>query len=409
MHLEARDEDADVHEVKIGGLEECLLSLLAPPPGNPPPWAAWLPSTVTTRLAPRSPYPAFLNERQPRWTIGFPWLVFRDLAHRCKWRRPRVAVPDFLNGTAKDWAVAWDADPQLPEDVRKRIDAVLLHPFAWTDKLADYYANLTRSSIVLNYLMAAVAVVFALVGHALGALWIAAELVLIVIIVGNTLVGNHRRWHERWIDDRVLAERVRLQRFLAPLGRITPHTRRPAHLSFGDVRGSWLTWYFRALVRQIGMTGERYDPVYVEASRALMDKLLADEDSGQIIWHRSNAERFHRIEKHLERAGLLLFAATGLACAAHLFWHHAWLTMLSAGLPAFGAAFAAITVHLQLDRVAKHSQSMAAHLESLSAYIKRQPAVSRDLGPPLEQTAECMTSEVLDWRSLFRTTFRPPS
>lgn len=400
VHLDVREEDADIHKGEIGELEERLRSLLTPP--TPAERSRW-------PWPPAPPYEAFLDERQRSWSLGFVWLPFRDFWHKGLIRKPQLHVADFLATATQEWTDGWNATPALPEPVRDSVDQGLLPPFAWTDKLADYYANLTRSSIILNYLMAAAAVLLALAGHALGPSCIAAEFVLIVIIVGNTLVGNHLRWHERWIDYRVLAERLRLQRFLAPLGRITSHTRRPAHLSFSELRGSWLAWYFRAVVRELGMVGERYDAGYVEACRAVMLRLTGEKDSGQIGWHRSNAARFAAIEKHLEWAGLFLFIATGSACAAHLIYHQPLLTLVTAALPAFGAALAAIAVHLQLDRIAKHSESMAEHLGKLAVYLKRQPAQSRKLGPPLEQIAQCMTSEVLDWRTLFRTEFRPPS
>jgi hypothetical protein len=287
-------------------------------------------------------------------------------------------------------------------------------PFSWADALAEHYAHLTRSSIVLNYIMAAGAVAMALTGYALGwtdehhprhgwaVAWIAIEMALIVTIVANTWVGNEGRWHERWMDYRLLAERLRLQRTLAPLGRITPDTRRPAHMSFGDLRGTWVGWYFRTLVRELGMIPGRYDRAYVEGARAVVTNLLAAKTTGQIGWHGGNKDRCQTVDHRLHRMGTGLFIATGMACAVHLIAHWPWLTFMAATCPVLGAAMGAIAMHLQLDRIGKHSTAMAERLGHLCAYLERQPPKSPAVARPCEEIAECMTTEVLDWRSLFR-------
>lgn len=412
-HLDVREQDADIHTVALESLESRLASLLAPPEPSAP-------RASVGDGAERLHHASFLEERPRRWTMGFAWSMFRDLVVAGRLSRPRLRLPDLWRDSGRSWAKGWDAEPPLAEEVCEPIDALLREPFAWADGLAVYYADLTRSSMLLNYLMAAAAVLLALLGYGLGWtehdhalhdcawIWVAAEVALILAIVGNTRFANGRRWHQRWIDYRVLAERIRLQRFLAPLGRLTPHTRRPAHLSFGDVRGSWLAWYFRALARELAIVGGRYDEIHAQACRAALTKLLDGED-GQICWHRENARQFHLLDHRLHRGAFALFVATGIAGFAHLFWHSAWLTVACAVFPAFGASLAAIANHAQLDRVAKHSESMAECLMGLSQYLIRQPPLTRSLGPPCEEIAECLTSEVLDWRSLFPGRIRLPS
>src|SRR5439155_19764716 len=240
-HLDVREEDADVHQIPAEELEGRIRNLVAPLQGG------------------SSPYQAFLKERAPRWTPGFTWLMFRNLVLGTWPGTPRIRVGGELERVRREAGALWQAEPALPDAVRQAVDEVLVAPFVWADTLAEHYAHLTRSSIVVNYLMAAGAVAMALAGYALGwtdehhprhawaVAWITIELALISAIVANTWVGNARRWHERWMDYRLLAERLLLQRTLAPLGRIMPDTRRPAHVSFGDLRGTRIGWYFRAL------------------------------------------------------------------------------------------------------------------------------------------------------------------
>jgi hypothetical protein len=48
--------------------------------------------------------------------------------------------------------------------------------------------------------------------------FIAAELVLLGLIAFIYAIGRAHRWHERWIDYRLLAEYLRQLSFLMPLG-----------------------------------------------------------------------------------------------------------------------------------------------------------------------------------------------
>lgn len=415
-HLDVGAEDADIHQVGLEQLESRLTDLLAPPGTG---LDAAMAATPARQRPLASLHEAFFTERQRRWTPGFVWPLLSKLMVGEK--RLGLRVADVQRATAEEWSTGWRTAPRLPVEVRTRIDAVLREPFGWADQLSVYYANLTRSSLVLNYLMAALAVFFALLAYGLSWtdhghprhhwawLWTAVELALILAIVANTRLGNRWRWHERWIDYRALAERIRLQRVLAPLARVAPHTSRPAHLSFGDVRGSWLAWYHRALVRQLGMVPIRFDADYVMAARMVVAGMLADRRVGQISYHYRTAQTFHAIERRLHRAGLGLFVATAVACAAHLVWHSPWLTVVCAAFPALGAALEAIAVHAQLERVGKHSRAMFEGQMGLVQFLARQPALSRHLGPPCEAIAESMTSEVLDWRSLYSGRLRLPA
>lgn len=401
-HVDTREERAAISL----GADETLGDLVR---------ALLLPSAGT-----ESPYEEFLAESPRRWAFGFTWSMFRNLLLGQAPGIPSVRVSGELDRALAGAGALWKADPPLPARVRQAIDEALVRPFVWTDTLAERYANLTRSSIVLNYLMASGAVAMALTPYAVGwtdehhplhawaAIWVVIELTLIVGIVLNTRIGNGRRWHERWMDYRLLAERLRLQRTLAPLGRITPNTRRPAHLSFGDIRNTWMGWYFRAMVRDLGMIPGRYDAGYVQAACAVMMRILRHPADGQIEWHTVNARRVHIVDHRLHALGTVLFVITGIACVVHLFAHWPWLTLVAATFPALGAAMAAIGTHLQLDRIAKHSAAMADRLGRLSADLKDSPSKSVAVGNPCEEIVECMTTEVLDWRSLFRGTIFLP-
>ncbi len=84
-----------------------------------------------------------------------------------------------------------------------------------------------RSAYILSYLLAAAAVFVALLPLAMG--WtqanvgaeiasIEGEFVILLAILGLLLCGHWRRWHERWMEYRLLAELIRQLKFLIPLG-----------------------------------------------------------------------------------------------------------------------------------------------------------------------------------------------
>ncbi|MEW6144981.1 MAG: DUF4231 domain-containing protein [Thermodesulfobacteriota bacterium] len=347
----------------------------------------------------------YFNEKQPAWTWGFLFEAFCNIFSGERIDTGGFRVRDFEEETAEEWRKVWDACPDFPQSVKGQInDKFLLH-YTWADKLANYYSNIYRSSFVANYLMAGFAVFFALLiptTEGFGTRWIVCELALIVLIIGITVVGNFKRWHERWIDYRLLSEQLRQLRFLTPLGLTTPAFRVPAHDTYGDPRSTWVNWHFRAIVREAGMVGARIDREYLVAYR---DFLSDQEITGQINYHRRNSPRFHRIHGTLHIIGMGLFGLTFFAATAHFFWHSDWLTLCSAVFPAFGAAFYGIRTQGEFEQIAKRSEAMSAHLENLRNELEKADFVPsyQFLGRIAENTAEVMSSETLDWRIVFQS------
>ena len=117
------------------------------------------------------------------------------------------------------------------------------HEFKIFDELSNYYGNQYRGSFIFIYLMGALAVLTALVpvgfafehnfghdAHYYEFLFTGIELFVILIILivnrvgttpherhmGNSFLGFkfNRRWHQRWIEYRILAERFRYMEIL---------------------------------------------------------------------------------------------------------------------------------------------------------------------------------------------------
>ncbi len=336
---------------------------------------------------------AFFAERRRRWSLGFLWRFFRDGVASGRPGLPALRVPPLEESAGEEWS--------------KSAPAVRA-PFAWADGLANYYANLYRSAFLANYLLGGVAVLCALLPLALGwsgrehplhrfePAFVVAELGVILAILLNATIGIRGRWHERWIDYRLLAEYLRQIRFLGPLGRNPLLSSPPARQRSDDLRGTWAYWYARAVAREAGLPSGRLDAAALAAHAADLQAFVG----GQLSYHERTARILGAVNRRLWRAGLALFGGTFAACAAHLAVHSPWLTLVSAVLPAFGAAFAGIRGQGEFEVIVRRSEAAAAGLERIARELHhpRAKASSRAQTAVAEAASTLMIEETLSWR-----------
>ncbi|NMG45131.1 hypothetical protein GPA22_15520 [Aromatoleum toluvorans] len=301
-----------------------------------------------------------------------------------------------------------DDDARLPAALAAQIDARCRRHFLWADCAASRCAGRYRCSFVLNYLLSALAVLFSLLGYALGmppeqwGPFIVGELTLIAVIVAVTVVGNRSRWHQRWMEFRLLAEQLRHMRFLLPLGLTTPALAVPGHHRDGDPRDGWGNWYLNAVIREAGLLPIRIDRGLLAAYARY---LACHELPAQAAYHRGNARRCARIARRTEFAAGGLFGLTLAACAAHLLIHGEigrWLTLAAAALPAFSAACSGILNQGEFQRIASRSAAMHERLSEFCSRLRSSSACSlQRLASAAEEAAETMSGELLDWRVIF--------
>lgn len=353
----------------------------------------------TTRLI-----KTYFNEKQRKINWGCPYKIFRDFFGDGKLKFPQIRLNGFQESTEDEWRQVWDQAPEVSPDLITQINKKFLKYYAWADKLADYYANLYRSSFLTIYIFSGVAVLCALLSYALhSSIPVIAEILTISLIVFVISLAGRFRWHRRWIDYRILAELLRNMRYLAPLGLVTASFRIPAHASNDDVNSSWVNWYFRSVVREAGLLHTRIDAHYLSAYRNLIKNA---EIQGQIEFHENSSKRYHKICHRLHNTGYILFGITFVAAAAHLFYHgeySKWLTVIAAVFPAFGAAFTGIFFQGEFERLEQRSKSMYNRLMQLYDSQIRPSSPFEDLQLLAEETAECMMTEVLDWHLMFRS------
>lgn len=372
----------------------------------------------------------FFRETKPERNWAWQWKLFRDLANMTWGNLPSFRLPkrkDFEEEMAADW-------PLDTSDLRGWVNHHLRQHYAWADKLADYYADKYRSSFVITYFLGAFAVFLALLCFAAGwnvpeyqnreALCTGAELATIGVIIFLIWRGNRSRWHERWMDYRLVAERVRQLRILTPVGGGRPFARLPAHLgTYGDPAETWMNWHVRAVEREIGLPTQQVNSALLKSYLDFLDGAVLSGPSGQINWHEENSKRLERIDQRLHVAGLCLFVLTALAGVVHFVpylaeqagflkvalpeWLPSWLTLMCAVFPALGAALTAIRNQGEFMRVAKRSRAMAGRLEQIKKELDEFRNTQNEMTDErvvenAVKLAQLMVDEVLDWRVVFQ-------
>ena len=353
---------------------------------------------------------AYFAEKQPTFDPGRIFRIFRDLVARGRLRRGAWRVASFEKSSRDEWGKMIANSTGLPEDTRHYLLDRLCPHYAWADGLSAYYAGALRSSSLATSLMAAFAVLVPMVDYVcsrheieLGKFPALAEFSLIVIILAITWHGRRKRWHERWLNLRQLAELLRQYSYLAPLGCALATPPPPAHFRSGLDR-SWVDGMFRNIARDLGLAPAVVNHAYVSS----VAKLIADILEGQVKYHEGNHETMHKLSHRLHLIGTALFIVTLLACVWHvIFGESSWLLLLATVPPAFGAAFYGIANHGEFSRSADRSLAMARELEAIqSTELHKALASPHESFAALRQTAEkiasVMIAETMDWSFVFR-------
>ena len=328
-----------------------------------------------------------------------------------------------------------DSLPTPPEpedtDVVQAIDAIqrpYLERMAPVDRLASFYMSLYQGAFVMNFLLGAMAVLFAVLAYfnlAHKSVWLWAEGVALVIILLNFVASRAWGWHDRALDYRFVAEYLRQTTMLAPLGRLAPLIRPSAQYRGHDPWRTWMGWYVRALHRDQGVVDFdapsaprtlRMDNTFLRTTRS---RLCEDWLKDQYRYYAAVERRFEAAAQGMRFAMGFLFILAAAAVVAHFVGLNvelneaAWrtgalLTIIGAVPPAFLGALHGIAVQGELDRTAGRAKDMRAYLARAISEVA-QPSDQPDcaaavvLSNQAVEAAHMMLGEVLDWRILHQT------
>ncbi|HTP76221.1 MAG TPA: DUF4231 domain-containing protein [Rhizomicrobium sp.] len=374
-----------------------------------------LPDMVSIMLAPpdgteRQSYQSLLAEKPLRWNIAlaYPLLLFVAGVRRLRWSD--LHVSDHRQDGATRWRDYLGADSRNA-GLSPVVTEKLLGAYSWVDHLSIRYAQIYRSAYVFNFAAAAFAVLLALSSLLLPSDWkpllLAFEIGLIGLIVAVIWRGGQRAWHRRWMEYRRLAETLRHLRILALMGAAA-RLDRPGKRE-QNAHG-WVSWYARAIEREIPVPSLAVDEAYLTAVR---DAVRNAELKMQIEYNRHNAEAMEKAGERLHNAGSVLFLATLGICIVYFALYfvapgfsHAykdWTVFLTALFPTVGAAINAIRAQGDFQSVADRSRETGQSLEELDAAMAQEPLEFARLSDRVDKAADLLMADVAEWHVLFRT------
>lgn len=337
-----------------------------------------------------------------------------------------VPVPDPTKVTEATWNAMWQ---DMPLPVRGAAMERFAAHHGWADTLANHYAAAFRATYSRVFAFAWLAVLAAFtgtvaeswggygslsrVGELVHGVCLGAEALILLVVFANVYWGRRGRFHERWLDYRALAERLRHLAVLWPLGRTTAAVRLPAIVLSGDPRTSWVGWYLRSVAREAGLVTGVFDRRHIEASRSL---LRNGELEQQRSFHESARDRGHAIVHPLERAAEGLFLVALLVALANLLhWPERLLASLvvhpatpaailgaiGVGLPALASAVHGFLGTSDMESIAIRSAGVAPRLRELVWRLDHlDPVDSSSIGEIGTEAARVMEGELGSWRAV---------
>lgn len=340
-----------------------------------------------------------------------------------------VQSQKIYDGTLQQW-IRHSAAAHLPDRWLRNIADAFLPHLARADQLAIRYQQLYVIAATWLFYLAAAAVTVAVVQnlffpHLLSLVWLEIGcMVATLFLLGLSQQGAY---HVKWLNDRLLAEHIRLSFFgaLAGIRDTASEARRNSHLPFYRSADNWAFDVIDQLLDECPASAvtERGQGSYFPAlKRFLLDAWILD----QANWHRKNAHRKHAVGHRAHRLGLCLFVTTLIMAVVHLSGfghgshgedqHHApghtaehyvalTIAALAMVLPAWAGAVHAINMLLERERIAERSAQMSSVLFEIARRIERTTTLE-ELQIEVRRARDVQLAENQEWLASLR--FRPP-
>ncbi len=276
----------------------------------------------------------------------------------------------------------------------------------WIDELANRYALRYRSSVTSEFLIiiisAFVAALVMLTFPNITGSSVFAQTAIGALVIIDVAVRSKQRWQERWLDYRLIAERLRCLGFLHPLGR----TLTPASPFARGLGVTWVDWYFRRFERALGVHGAEMTPAFVDAAW----RQLSDFDiPGQITYHRRAFVRFNILERRMSALATVAFFLTGAVALAFALWAYheggfaavewrAYPIILLFVLPAAVSAFNGFRADADLVRLVERAAATSTALGRLRRAVRAATPNYDRVAIAAERLAAIMAGELSEWR-----------
>lgn len=314
-----------------------------------------------------------------------------------------------------DWCEALGLD----SPIARRAEELLADHYNWADQLAIHYASQFRAVGHLRHLLMAVVMVGVLIGSYvkyLDTVGFGIETAAFGGILFLVWVNNAHNWHQRFLDDRFLAEQLRHMRFLFMLGRVPAFT----HESADPVCtcDSWLAWHLRNVARHAGLICLKMTTNMLKSYQLQLDTEVIQ---GQIGYYQNKHVSYNKIAQFLNTIGTWCFVA-GLLFICSRFLIFSWVkdnTLLTLGIEGGSLRTLLDAVALVIPAIASMAFAIRAQGEYTtlsSRYAHTQRALtlksqqlrtmglltSAKLADFSEKLANFMAGEVIGWHTLVR-------
>jgi hypothetical protein len=301
----------------------------------------------------------------------------------------------------------WDAAIQfargIDRDFAQRMEA-MAGLSRRIDDLASYYSELYRSSTVTRFFVVVIvtfiAAVIGVVFPSLSGISLVAQIVVNAVVLVDATVSAVRRWQERWLDYRWIAERLRSLRFLQILGVIQSEPYNP----FLFAPRSWTTWYVERLAVALGIPNG-----CLRAPDLAAAQLLTTDIIEQIEYHR----RVYRARAALERrlaatASFALYAAIAVGAILGIAIYlkggvrnvsgATLANLLLSILPAVMTAARGYRADADLIRLTERSAMTAAALSTVRRTLSATPLTIDRVRVAATHIATVTSGELTEWR-----------
>lgn len=288
------------------------------------------------------------------------------------------------------------------------------------DQRAIKYGHRYRSGYWAIYLLSAVAVLFAVLPLALGwdgelhrlhpyaGAWVAAEVLVILIVSIIYWRGRRGDWQGEWLSARSTAELCAYLPLLAPLVDFDRPAEEP-------------DWYRRVFqsVRELPSSPEiarlcsQNEAAAGEISRRAWSEpgfaadyaaWAMDILAGQRAYHRNLAMRQHATLRRAHTLNASLFGLTAVGALLHLTLHATWLAIVTTFFPALGASIHGGMAQSESHRLATTSERLVEELELAIERIESAASVSlsgtserHPLHLAIEDAITLLLEEHRDW------------
>jgi hypothetical protein len=277
---------------------------------------------------------------------------------------------------------------------------------ATIDGFALYYGQLFRSSSAGRYLYVVLGVwlsgVFGLIFPQFAAFSIILQVLANVWVLADSYYRTRRRWQERWLDYRVVAERLRWLLFRGSFG-LEAGTRERSQTGR---MASWTDWYLKRLAIALGPPDGKIDAASIAASAAYLTDV---EIPGQLRYHRKNFRQLAILEKRLAAAARLSLVAAVVVAALlgviavlvggldAVSWKPLAIVMLTS-LPATMTGLEGIRVDADLVRLVEGSAQTITLMRRIGRAMRIEPLNYDSVAHRMQQLAAIMESDLAEWR-----------